>query len=370
MTSSFARYSPAKRIVQEVRYGRQLGTLLQSERPDVVISTNTSLLAHSLVARSCSGAGIPMILWQQDVVSVAIQTVLRRKVGPILGWPLGRLADQIEKGIAARSQGIATISSDFLPMLERWGVSDRATVIPNWAPLPELPLRPRDNAWARRHGLVDRPVVLYTGTLGLKHDPAILVALAKRLRSDVPNACVVVVSEGSGRDWLATRKKDEDLENLILLDYQPNDSYPDVMATADVLIALLEPAAGQYSVPSKVLSYLCAARPLVAVMPMNNAATATVRDSGGGEVVQDDEAAIAAVLHLLRTPDARSRMGSAGRYYAESAFDVAAKADRFAELIWTASSGLQPQRRYRRHAEHARDHPATLPPAIAVGGDA
>ena len=70
--------------------------------------------------------------------------------------------------------------------------------IENWAPVDELPARPRENEWARRHGLDGKPVLLYSGTLGLKHDPGLLHRLAEAL----PEVAVVVASEGLGADWL------------------------------------------------------------------------------------------------------------------------------------------------------------------------
>ena len=42
---------------------------------------------------------------------------------------------------------------------------------------------------------------------------------------------------------------------VTLLPFQPYDSLPDMLGAADVAIALLEPEAGIFSVPSKVLSY-------------------------------------------------------------------------------------------------------------------
>src|SRR5207302_1095074 len=106
-----------------------------------------------------------------------------------------------------------------------------------WAPLDELPVLPRDNAWAREHGILDKLVFLYSGTLGFKHDPSLLLELARWAgRRD---GLVVVVSEGSGADWLAEHGRDE--PGLRLLPYQPYDRLPEVLASADVLVAVLEP---------------------------------------------------------------------------------------------------------------------------------
>src|SRR4029453_8580026 len=121
----------------------------------------------------------------------------------------------------------------------------------NWSPLNELPLRPKDNAFARQHGLHDKTVLLYSGTLGLKHNPGLLLAIAEAHR-DNPNVAVVVVSEGLGASSLAERKAEGGLDNLHLLPFQPFDRMPEVLGAADVLLTILEPEAGIYSVPSKV----------------------------------------------------------------------------------------------------------------------
>ena len=57
-----------------------------------------------------------------------------------------------------------------------------------------------------------------------------------------------------------------------MLPYQPFDRLPEVLASADVLVVILEPEAGRFSVPSKTLSYLCAGRAVLGSMPATNPA--------------------------------------------------------------------------------------------------
>ena len=114
-------------------------------------------------------------------------------------------------------------------------------MIENWAPLGDLPERHRDNGWRAEHGLGDRFVFLYTGTLGLKHRPELLYRLAEQRADD---AEVVVISEGMGEQRLREMLRDRPLPNLRLLPFQPMDRYPDILGSADVLVALLEPTAG------------------------------------------------------------------------------------------------------------------------------
>jgi glycosyltransferase involved in cell wall biosynthesis len=224
------------------------------------------------------------------------------------------------------------ISEDFLPLLRSWGLGNsNLDVIENWAPIAELPALPRRNAWAVEHDLDGRAVFLYSGTLGFKHDPTLLLALAHWAgRRD---ALVVVVSEGPGADWLAEREQDEPA--LRLLPYQPYDRLPEVLASADVLVAVLEPEAAAFSVPSKILSYLCVARPLLASVPGDNLAARVVERSGGGVVVPpgDTAAFLSAAETLLDEPGRRVELGGRARAYAETAFDIGAIADRFEAVL-------------------------------------
>jgi colanic acid biosynthesis glycosyl transferase WcaI len=340
MGRSFQRYSPWQRLQQEISYGRRLSKRLRESKPDVFLTCNTPLVSLYVVSRACAHQETPVVFWQQDVNSAAIRAAARDRLG-VVGWPIGTIAELVERHIARAARIIVPISPAFLPTLRAWSVEDRAVVIPNWAPLPELPTRPRGNLWARRHDLIGRGVVLYSGTLGVKHDPRILLDLARSMRTAFPTGRVVVISEGMGREWLEQRKTTEGLDNLLLLDYQPYDELPDVMAAADILIAILEPSAGRYSVPSKVLSYLCSGRTIVALLPGDNAAAATIRESGGGVALEPDqrEEAIAIVLRFLGDQTVRERMGSSARRYAETAFDIDKIGGEFEAILLKAIGG-------------------------------
>ena len=165
------------------------------------------------------------------------------------------------------------------------------TVIENWAPLDELTAAGPSTGWAAAHGLAGRTVLLYSGTLGLKHNPALLLELARAMgRRD--DARVVVISEGRGADWLRAATAEAPEPALVLLPFQPYDVLAEVLASADVLLAILEPEAGAFSVPSKVLSYHCAGTPILAAIPGENLAARIIVGAGSGVVVEPtDEAA-------------------------------------------------------------------------------
>ncbi len=125
------------------------------------------------------------------------------------------------------------------------------------------------------------------------------------------------------------------LPNLRLLPFQPMEHYPDILGSADVLVALLEPTAGTFSVPSKVLSYLCAGRPVLAAIPPENLAARTIERAGAGLVVSptDEEAFLVAAKRLRVEHGLRHDAGRAARAYAEVTFDTDRITDRFETVI-------------------------------------
>ncbi len=327
----FAKYDIRRRLAQERTAGASLAARLDRFQPDRVISSNAPLLVQARLQRWCRANGVGFVFWQQDVISAAARRVLGHR-SRLAGAAAGAALALLERRLLRRSDAVVVISEDFVPLLRRWRVAeDRIAVIENWAPLDELPVRPRDNDWAREHDLVGRTVFLYSGTLGFKHDPSLLLELA--LWAGRNDACVVVVSEGVGADWLAERGGDEPA--LRLLPYQPYDRLPEVLASGDVLLVLLEPDAGAFSVPSKVLSYLCAGRPQLASVPPANLAARVIERSGGGVAVppKDSSAFVAEAERLHRGVERREELGRRARAYAETAFDIDAIADRFEEVL-------------------------------------
>jgi len=342
----FPRYSAVSRLRYEHEYAGHLIGRILSFAPDVFVSSNTSLVSQRRLWIASGARGIARVFWLQDFYSVAMRQHLVRRLGAA-GRVAGGVLWRLEANLLRSAEAIVAISPDFGGILGAWGVpSDRMHVIENWAPIEELPVRPRDNPWSRAHGLADKRVVLYAGNLGLKHDPALLLEFSRAVR-DEPDVRVVVVSRGPGRDWLERQQAEGADDNLVILDYQPYETLPDMLASADVLVALLTSDAGVFSVPSKILTNLCAARPQVAAVPANNLAARTVAASGGGIVIEPGNAKsfVVETRRLLADDDLRRQMGESARRYAEDKFRIDAVTSRFEDVLAAALQTGSPNRR-------------------------
>lgn len=331
---SIAKTSYAKRSLQEVRLGLDLLTFVRRTRPDVVLVANTPIPMMVMLTAMLWLRRTPWVLWHQDVQAVAVARLAGNKLSPIFSV-LARVLQWGERWSSRRAAAIVVITEAFRGVHAEWGTADKVTVIPNWAPLDEISPRERDNDWAVTHGLDDEPTLLYAGTLGLKHDPELLVALAAEVRAQGTPVRLVVVNEGPAEPIVRAAAARLSVP-LTLLPFQSYADLPDVLASGDILVVLLEQDAGEFSVPSKTLSYLAAGRPVLGLMPSENLAASLVLGAGGFVVPPLRSSLPAAGLwadQLLRDPARLAQLGAESRLLAEKEFALETCADEFERIL-------------------------------------
>jgi colanic acid biosynthesis glycosyl transferase WcaI len=318
----------------ESQYGRGLLRTCEQFQPDVVLSANTPSIPEHKLARWCRRRKVRLVTWVQDMYGLAAYRLLSKKL-PVIGQLVGHYFIALDKSDARRSEANVVISADFSKVLRRWGVpKDRIHVIHNWAPLEDIQMRPRENSWSQQHNLGAGTRFVYTGTLAMKHNPELLLELARMLDRDKSGE-LIVVSEGGGVEWLAEQAAEKKISSLHTMGFQPFSELPDVLGSADVLVAILEAEAGVFSVPSKVLSYLCAGRPLLLAVPKENLAAKIVLECRAGLVVEptDVRGFCAAAKRLADSPQFRDEFGRAARSYAEKHFNLRKIADQFEAIL-------------------------------------
>lgn len=326
-----------RRFQLEKRYGKLLVDACRAFRPDVVLSGNTPSIPQRWLSQYCRANAIRSIFWVQDIYGVAAYNLLRKRI-PVVGALVGKYFMSLDRASARCSDDVVVITEDFRPFFERWGVSPpRIHVIHNWAVLDELPQRPRENEWSQAHGLSAGPRLLYSGTLAMKHNPQLLLDLASLLDKRGSGE-MIVVSEGDSVEWLRRSAQEIGVKAIRFFPFQPFDQMANVLSSADALVAVLEPEAGVFSVPSKVLSYMCAGRALLAAMPLENLAARLISSIGAGAVVTPDDSAglCNAASALLQSPDKLREQGQAARQYAEKHFDISRITDQFEAILTRA----------------------------------
>lgn len=319
-------------LVDDPDHARGAMEVIESFQPDVILSANSAPWINEYFLDYAWETECQFVCWVQDLFGPVAKKEAGSKVyGPLVSsW-----VESAENQMLRRSDAIVLIADDFRKELPE--VACPVAVIENWAPLEEMPLGDKSNPWSRANQLHETTNFIYSGTLGMKHNPDLLIGISQAFASD-PSVRVVVISAGNGMDYLNAKKIELGLDNLILMGFQKFEDLPHVLASADVLVAVLEPEAGVFSVPSKVLTYLCAGRPILMGVPPENLASKIVERTQSGLVVPptDNTAFVEAAQRLYTDKGGRETMGLNARKYAEETFNIDRIADQF-EAVFVGS---------------------------------
>lgn len=342
LTLPFMKYSPWVRVRFERAYGKAWIERQRARQDDVVIASNVPLVSLFRFARWARRAGQPWVMWHQDVYSVGLADELRRRLPRPLAAIGAKVLDAMEAFCARNAAHVVAIGDGFTDTYRRWSVPDEdVSVIPNWAPLDKVFPVERDNSRTSEiFADACKLRLLYAGTLGRKHNPLLLADILRATRGRGVPACLTVVSEGEGADDLRAAAAAEPDLDLQVLPFQPAADLPEVLGSADVLVALLEPDATAFSIPSKVLSYMAAGRPILGLMPEDNPAALDILATGGHVGAPTPDGAVGAIewlekLHAM--PDSVTAIGARARSVAEEKFDLEDITRKFSTILAAAT---------------------------------
>jgi glycosyltransferase involved in cell wall biosynthesis len=334
------KYSPVGRMRFEMSYAKAMQEKVKSFPADVVVLCNEPLFAATVLRRRFARDKQRWMLWHQDVISSAMSDEMARKLPGVAARPAQRLFERLEQRVVDDADAVVVIGEQFVAQYREWGLdAGEVAVIHNWAPVDEIVPGERDNDWAKQNLPPADFRLLYAGTLGRKHDPLLLLTLLDSVREQGVDAQLVVVSTGVGADMI--REAAAGRPDVVQLDFQPNEVLPDVLASGDVLVALLEPDASRFSVPSKVCSYLAAGRPVLALTPEDNPCTPLVVRSGGLVSYPDKSGAAKAgpwAADLAQDPAKARRIGVSARELAMAEFAINPIVDAFERMLHKADT--------------------------------
>jgi glycosyltransferase involved in cell wall biosynthesis len=185
----------------------------------------------------------------------------------------------------------------------------------------------------KEHQLEDRFVALYAGAHGLSNDLGILLQAAALTPPD-KKITYVLVGDGKEKGNLQQQATEMGLENVLFLPSISKNEIPQVLAGADVCIAILKPLElYKTTYPNKVFDYLAAARPVV--LAIDGVIREVVEKAKAGIAVPpgDASAMAAAVIAMAKDPQDTRAMGKNGREYIELNFDRKQISEEFCGLL-------------------------------------
>ncbi len=309
------------RFAENISFGLTSSlAVLAAERPAVIYANSWPLFATGLLACAARLRNIPLVVSVQDLYPESLIAQARLPARGVLARTL-RALDRL---VAGASRAIIVISEAFADIYRTTRGSDPAHlyVIPNWIADDEIvPDDGRAQLFRPQSGLARAGFLLaYGGNIGMAADVETVIAAVGRLPTGEAIG-LLVAGEGSQLARCRLMAAEQAPQRVWFRSPWPADETSAVLAAADVLILPTRGRQSLVSVPSKLLTYMLAARPVIALaMPDTDIAHLVERAGCGWLVAPGDAEALACkIREISRLPgDVLRQMGRAGRAYAKA----------------------------------------------------
>ncbi|MCS7007863.1 MAG: glycosyltransferase family 4 protein [Thermoleophilia bacterium] len=331
-STSYDRSALGRRAANYFSYlGSALAYALRRPAPDLILCMTDPPIVGDLGVAVGRRFRAPVVVVSQDVFP-EIATELERLRNPLVVGVLGSLVGAYLR----RADRIVAIGETMRARLEAKGAPpERLRVIPNWVDTREITPQPRDNSWARSHGLDSDFVVMHSGNVGHAQDLDSLVRAATFLR-DRDDLRIVIVGFGARHaEMVALARRLEVEDTVCFLPYQERARLSLSLASADVHVVGLAKGLAGYVVPSRLYGILAAGRPVIAAAEDESETARLVREVGCGVVVEPGRPEL-----LARTIRAAAdgtldlaAMGARGRAWVEREADREVAMERYRRLV-------------------------------------
>jgi colanic acid biosynthesis glycosyl transferase WcaI len=328
------------RLLENLTFGLSASWAVWREpRPDVILIETWPLVGVQLPALLARLLRIPWCYYIKDVYpEAAEETGLIGRNGPV-----ARSCRFWDRCLCLSSAKVIVISESMRDLMARSRnlSNDLFAVIPDWIDPSGFVPQLIDNAWRQEQNIPkDTFVAMFGGTLGQVSGVEVLVEVARLLR-DKPNLLILCIGEGVRKRQMIERCRSLGLENIRLLPFQPRERLAEVQGAANTTILTVRPGYSDASVPSKLISYFAAGRPVICAAQGGTSVARIVSEAGAGiGTPPGDPTALARTIVDLAADSARAEeMGRAARKYFEQHFTLDRAYAQFSAVLNEAVQG-------------------------------
>lgn len=299
-------------------------------KPDVVLVIEPPLFCAPIAWITAKLSGAQSWLHIQD-----FELDAAFDLGLLKGELTKQLALKSERSLLNQFNVVSTISHKMLERLATKGInSNQSILFPNWVDLAPfqvdesaLKSKPKDFR-AQLKISPDAVVAMYSGNMGNKQGLEILGEVARicqqteaknKIDPITPKIQFVFCGAGAAKDELV--RACTDLQNVKFLDLQPLEDLPTLLRTADIHLLPQRAEVEDLVMPSKLTGMLASARAVVASSRVNTELAKTVMECGLLVEPGDSHAFALAIQSLAANEGMRTKLGAAGKMYAEKYLD-------------------------------------------------
>ena len=313
------RVSPLKRIVHEGSFVlTSTIRALTLPRADIYIVVSPPLLLGLAAAVVTTIKQSRFVFYVKDLQpDAAVGLGMLRE-----GW-FTKALYWLEAVAYRTAAGVAGISRGMMEIFRQKGVPESKLLFwPDGVALPDPAQFPAPGRFRARNGFgADEFLAVYSGNLGVKQGLDVLIDAAPVLAD--ANVRLVICGDGAQREVLENRVRELGLPNITMLPLQPAAEYQSMLIDSDVCLITQQAGSGNAFFPSKLLSTLAYARPVITVADTESElARAVAEGKFGANVLPGRPGELAEALAGMSRDRVRlEELGAAGRAFVEK-FDT------------------------------------------------
>lgn len=291
---------------------------LGSAKPDVLYANTWPTFAAGLLVLLAGIRRVPIVISVQDMYPE--QLIAQRRIKRN-SWA-ARLLYWIENRIANHVNGVVLISESLKIGYQntRKISPDCLHVIPNWAERDSIVADDREAAVFRTRYAIPQTdfTVLYGGNIAFAAGVETIVESFHFL-VDIQDIHLVIAGEGSNLADCKQIAETIDTPRIYFHTPWPRAENSMALSAADLLVLPTRGMVSLAAMPSKLISYMLAARPIIALALPQSELAQVIEIAGCGWVVEPDMPELLAekIREVMALPvEERDRYGLAGRNYA------------------------------------------------------
>ena len=178
--------------------------------------------------------------------------------------------------------------------------------------------------------------MMYMGNIGPVAGVDLLIEAFEKAK--LKDTRLVIAGSGSMKEQL---KKQAAGNSEIKFWEVPNGKVPEIQSKADVMLLPIKKGAAGSSIPSKLPAYMFSAKPIIGCMDEDCDTANAIRESGGGLVVEPENAAkLAEVMKTVAAIDCNElqEMGERTREYGLQVFSKGVNMSKLVNAILSVNS--------------------------------
>lgn len=336
------RSSGLSRFLENLSFGLTGGwAALTAALPDVIYSNTWPIFASMILALVARARGVPLVINVQDIYPESLIWQRRIKKGSFAARIM-RLADRF---LARSAVAVIAISERFAAVYrnERRVPIASVHMVPNWVDAARLASNPSRLYFRRKLGIpADAFLLVYSGNIGVAAGVETVIEAVACLPQDDP-ICLLIAGDGSNLSLCRSLAKKISGGRMFFHSPYPVEDTAGVLAAADVLVLPTRGKQSLASVPSKLIWYMLASRPVIALaVPQSDLAKIVEESNCGWTSEPDAPESLAARIREVMSSDTAElqRRGELGREFAMRNFTRDVCLQRVVEIIEDSASSV------------------------------